>query len=137
MHVCVRAEVDNRVCCVLPCVCARVRVSLFVFCAWRFVCLRACGACLRPIIVPNVVMKPGGQSYDLNSWQRPPGAPPAAFGSELQLEGYGRTGNLYLAKLRASGPVVPLHGVGGAVLLVSAELHRCVLAGVLAVGASE
>jgi hypothetical protein len=51
----------------------------------------------------------------------------AADGPELLLEGYGHTGNLPLSKLRGNGSVehvVELDGVGGAMLLVKADLHR-------------
>ena len=77
-------------------------------------------------MVPNVVMAPNGRSYDLNSWQRNASAPaaPRDFGSPLEMEGYGRTGHLYLHKLRHMGDLVRLDGVGGAVLLVQADLHR-------------
>jgi len=45
--------------------------------------------------------------------------------NELHVEGYGPDkGHLPLSKLRAAGEVVKLHGVGGAMLLVRAELHR-------------
>lgn len=75
----------------------------------------------RSIVVPNVVMTPGGRSYDINSWRRPdknatanatastnaprgtaPGtltirrgastATGTSMDSELHMEGYGRTG---------------------------------------------
>lgn len=36
-------------------------------------------------------------------------------------------GNLYLHKLKHLGPLVRLDGVGGAVLLVDADLHRWVV----------
>ena len=48
-------------------------------------------------------------------------------GPELLVEGYVRTGNLYLHKLRGDGNVtnvVELDGVGGTMLLVDADIHR-------------
>jgi hypothetical protein len=112
----------------------------------------------RDIVVPNVVMAPGGRSYDLNSWRSKysPGDN-ATFedvvkyfngirkkkttnGAEtLELEGYGETNNFYLHHLRQKSKsgsvtldettkedihVVRLDAVGGAMLLVRAELHR-------------
>lgn len=89
----------------------------------------------RSILVPNCVMKPGGRSFDLNSWQAPsendtsPVPPlPGGSSSAIDLEGYGRTGNRYLHKLRGPEPhqwdrVVRLDAVGGAMLLVRADLH--------------
>lgn len=124
------------------------------------------------ILVPNVVMSPGGRSYDLNSWRGAdaPGndgtahtvrawhdereqrackealqaksrnalrACSSAGSGELQLEGYGRTGALYVHKLRrfvgsraAEGDKIGacglarVDGVGGGMLLVRAQLHR-------------
>jgi hypothetical protein len=98
------------------------------------------------ILVPNCVMQAGvrGRSYDLNSWRgsSSPGnnatvaavvkyhdavhakSKDSEHPSRLWLEGYGPTGNLYLSKLRSEGEVVRLDAVGGAMLLVHAELHR-------------
>jgi hypothetical protein len=105
------------------------------------------------VVVPNCVMEPGGRSYDLNSWRlggtRAPGnnasvedvraahdrlhAALLAGGQPpdlLQLEGYGHTGHVYLhhlakaAEPRRGGGAVRLDAVGGAMLLVDAELHR-------------
>lgn len=113
----------------------------------------------RDIVVPNVVMSPGGRSYDLNSWRskHSPGdnatsddvvkyfnalrKKKASFVESLELEGYGETNNFYLHHLRKGGKgvtgvkvreeeeeeeeqVVRLDAVGGAMLLVRAELHR-------------
>jgi hypothetical protein len=103
----------------------------------------------RQIVVPNCVMAPGGRSYDLNSWRLPglgnnasveqvaaahdavhAAAVAAGHPHELHLEGYGPTGARYLHHLRreAGGgdpdAVVRLDAVGGAMLLVDAELHR-------------
>ena len=100
----------------------------------------------KQIVVPNCVMQPGGRSYDLNSWRV---ADSAAFGnaasvralqrmhdgvhaklvaagtpSALLLEGYSQTGHRYLSQLRKEGRLVRLDAVGGAMLLVDAELHR-------------
>ena len=50
-----------------------------------------------------------------------------ADGPELLVEGYRPTGNLPLSKLRGDGNVtrvVELDGVGGAMLLIRADLHR-------------
>lgn len=98
----------------------------------------------KQIVVPNCVMAPGGRSYDLNSW-RVRSLPNNASveevvryhdkaharmseegrGNELQLEGYGPSGShVYLDKLRKEGEVVRLDGVGGAMLMVDADLHR-------------
>ena len=51
-------------------------------------------------------------------------------GSGWLSQGYGDVGEyLYLHQMRGLGPVVELEGVGGAMLLVHAELHRQVGAG--------
>ena len=43
----------------------------------------------------------------------------------LRVEGYENNPNhIYLQHLRAQGPVVRLDAVGGAMLLIDAELHR-------------
>lgn len=106
----------------------------------------------KRIVVPNAVLGAGGRSFDLNSWRVGPeqaeeaglslgndatAADVAAYHDlvhkklvkegtphELLLEGYGKTGHVYLDKLRKEGEVVRLDGVGGAMLLVDAELHR-------------
>lgn len=116
----------------------------------------------KQLVVPNCVMSPGGRSYDLNSWRLPDLGSNASVAAvrrahdaihagllkagkpadELQLEGYARTGHLYLHQLRgkaggaadargeagSSGTgadvAVRLDAVGGAMLLVDAELHR-------------
>ena len=122
-------------------------------------------AARRDIVVPNVVMTPGGRSYDLNSWR----VRDAALGDSaslaavrahhdavhaaevaagrpraLHLEGYRADDaqtHVYLHSLRsraataapeaaraaAAAPpprVARLDAVGGAMLLVNAELHR-------------
>lgn len=116
----------------------------------------------KPLVVPNCVMARGGRSYDLNSWRLPGLGSNASVtavrqahdaihaellkagrpADEVQLEGYTRTGHVYLHQLRgeAVGAVgargeagssgtgadvaVRLDAVGGAMLLVDAELHR-------------
>lgn len=105
----------------------------------------------KQIVVPNCVMSAGGRAYDLNSWRLKALGNDATVaevkryhdavhqelvgadkGDELQLEGYGPSGgHLYLDKLRkevqppgAKDGVVRLDAVGGAMLLVDAELHR-------------
>jgi len=111
--------------------------------------LRALLGARRQLVAPNCVMAPGGRSYDLNSWRFADdalgsnatleavrrahdalhgallrGGQPA---DTLQLEGYGATGHLYLHQLAKREPgaeVVRLDAVGGAMLLVDAELHR-------------
>ena len=42
----------------------------------------------------------------------------------MDLEGYTDNGHLPLSKLREQGDVVELHGVGGAMLMVRADVHR-------------
>jgi hypothetical protein len=99
----------------------------------------------KQIVVPNCVMTPGGRSYDLNSWR----AGDKTLGNDaslkaviayhdsihatrvaedaprhLDVEGYSRSGNVYLHQMRDEGEVVRLDAVGGAMLLVDAELHR-------------
>jgi hypothetical protein len=44
--------------------------------------------------------------------------------ADLSLEGYGRTGNIYLHKLRKFGEIVEIDSVGGAMLMIRADLHR-------------
>lgn len=111
----------------------------------------------RDIVVPNVVMSPGGRSYDLNSWRSKQSPGDNATSEDvvkyfnavrkkktstvesLELEGYGETNNFYLHHLRRGrgvtaaslgdhggeeDHVVRLDAVGGAMLLVRAELHR-------------
>ena len=92
----------------------------------------------RDIVVPNVVVAPGGRSYDLNSWRDPDGpgddATPgevlefhnsrSKHGAPLRLEGYGQSTSLSLHNLRNGPSVRRLDGVGGGMLLVRASLHR-------------
>ena len=107
-------------------------------------------AARRDIVVPNVVMAPGGRSYDLNSWRARELGDNASLAAvvahhdalhaaesragrphALHLEGYGGGGaHIYLHQMRGGGGggggavVRRLDAVGGAMLLVNAELHR-------------
>jgi len=105
-------------------------------------------AARRDIVVPNVVMAPGGRSYDLNSWRARELGDNASLAAvaahhdalhaaesragrphALHLEGYGGGGaHIYLHQMRGGGgsgaAVRRLDAVGGAMLLVNAELHR-------------
>ncbi len=58
----------------------------------------------KDIVQPNCVKHPGGKSFDLNAWRD--------------------KGRLHLHDLRAEGDLVPLHAVGGTMLLVHADIHR-------------
>jgi hypothetical protein len=58
----------------------------------------------KDVVTPHCVLEFGGRSFDRNSWRD--------------------RGALYLDDLRQQGDVVPLHGVGGTMLLVRADLHR-------------
>jgi glycosyltransferase involved in cell wall biosynthesis len=58
----------------------------------------------RDIVQPNCVKEYGGKSFDLNAWRD--------------------EGRLYLHDLREEGDLVPLHAVGGTMLLIRADLHR-------------
>ena len=58
----------------------------------------------KNIVQPNTVRIPGGKSYDLNAWRD--------------------KGKKYLHDLKSEGDLVPLHSVGGTMLLVNADLHR-------------
>lgn len=42
----------------------------------------------------------------------------------LLLEGYGDTIKVYLPNIPSNNPVVPIHGVGGCVLMIKADCHR-------------
>jgi mannan polymerase complexes MNN9 subunit len=99
----------------------------------------------KSIVVPNCVMSlNGGRSYDLNSWRFASLGNNATINQikemhdtihrdevknkrfdQLHLEGYSNDkSHLSLSKLRNEGEIVRLDAVGGAMLLVSAELHR-------------
>jgi glycosyltransferase involved in cell wall biosynthesis len=56
------------------------------------------------IVQPNCVKRPGGKSFDRNAWRD--------------------NGRHHLHDLRKEGDLVPLHAVGGTMLLVRADLHR-------------
>jgi hypothetical protein len=58
----------------------------------------------REIVQPNCVRQYGGKSFDLNAWRD--------------------QGRYHLHDLRGEGDLVPLHAVGGTMLLVKADLHR-------------
>jgi UDP:flavonoid glycosyltransferase YjiC (YdhE family)/glycosyltransferase involved in cell wall biosynthesis len=80
----------------------------------------------KPIVVPNCVVAPGGRPFDLNSFKLKPNAAqldwtPYLIDGILQPPvGFGR---LYLNDLR-NHELVELDGIGGAMLLVRADLHR-------------
>jgi Anp1 len=58
----------------------------------------------REIVHPNCVIHYGGESFDRNAWRD--------------------DGRLHMHDLRVEGDLVPLHSVGGTMLLVKADLHR-------------
>ena len=58
----------------------------------------------KDIIEPNCVLEYGGPSFDLNAWRS--------------------KGKYHLDDLKSEGVVVKLDAVGGAMLLVKADLHR-------------
>jgi glycosyltransferase involved in cell wall biosynthesis len=58
----------------------------------------------KDIVQPNCVYEYGGLSFDLNAWRD--------------------HGTLHLHDLRSEGDLVPLHSVGGTMLLVRADVHR-------------
>lgn len=58
----------------------------------------------RDIIQPNCVTEYGGRSHDLNAWRD--------------------RGRQHLHDLRGEGDLVELHSVGGAMLMVKADIHR-------------
>ncbi|MGI9070787.1 MAG: hypothetical protein ACR2JB_05515 [Bryobacteraceae bacterium] len=58
----------------------------------------------KNIIQPHCVLKRGGATFDRNAWRD--------------------HGTQHLDNLRGTGEVVELHSVGGAMLLVRADLHR-------------
>ena len=58
----------------------------------------------KDIVTPNCVYDYGGYSFDMNAWRD--------------------HGRLHLHDLRAEGDLVPLHSVGGTMLLVRADVHR-------------
>ncbi len=58
----------------------------------------------KEIVHPNCVRDYGGTSFDLNAWRE--------------------KGKLHMHDLRTEGSLVKLHAVGGAMLLVKADVHR-------------
>jgi hypothetical protein len=58
----------------------------------------------KDIVTPNCVLHYGGASFDRNAWRD--------------------QGRLHLHDLKAEGALVPLHSVGGTMLLVRADVHR-------------
>lgn len=71
---------------------------------------------------PNFKLK-----YDKNSWQETEESlkmQQLLQADELIVEGYNKTGRVYLPQLMALGRVVPLDGVGGCVLMIRAECVR-------------
>lgn len=58
----------------------------------------------KDIVQPNCVMEYGGNCFDLNAWRD--------------------KGKNHLHDLRAEGDLVPIHAVGGTMLLVRADVHR-------------
>jgi hypothetical protein len=78
------------------------------------------------IVHPNAVRFPGGPSMDLNAWTVErwvsPGEMVAWIRDDLYQPPMGFR-RLYLSDLRYRN-AVPLHSVGGTMLLVDADLHR-------------
>lgn len=80
----------------------------------------------KEIVVPNCIVAPGGRTFDYNTFRLKPGAAdldwsPYVIDGILQPPiGFGR---LYLNDLRRYS-LVEIDAVGGAMLLVRAELHR-------------
>ena len=58
----------------------------------------------KEIVHPNTVKHYGGKSYDQNAWSH--------------------KGKYLLHDLKGQGPLVKIHGVGGTMLLVKADIHR-------------
>jgi hypothetical protein len=78
------------------------------------------------IVHPNAVRISGGPSMDLNAWTIERQLSPAAMAHWIRdglLQPPMSFGRLYLSDLRYRD-VVPLHSVGGTMLLVDANLHR-------------
>jgi hypothetical protein len=86
----------------------------------------------KNIIVPNCVLywtpRNGPRTkitYDLNSFRHgKQSGSPLSQEEPVLFEGYGKTHNIYLDKLRDEGDVVPIDSVGGTMLLIKADLHR-------------
>lgn len=81
----------------------------------------------RRIVVPNCVRIPGGQSFDMNSFVSLPHGKDdhywRAHRHGIFQPNQDYPGRHYLSDLRHR-PMVDLHGVGGTMLLVDANLHR-------------
>ncbi|MEZ4883089.1 MAG: hypothetical protein R3E32_00040 [Chitinophagales bacterium] len=58
----------------------------------------------KEIVHPNTVKEYGGKSYDMNAWSD--------------------KGKYFLSDLKEKGKLVKIHGVGGTMLLVKADIHR-------------
>jgi len=58
----------------------------------------------KEIVHPNTVRKYGGKSFDMNAWTK--------------------KGSRHLSDLKETGTLVKIHGVGGTMLLVKADIHR-------------
>lgn len=58
----------------------------------------------KDIVQPNCVLEYHGNSFDLNAWRD--------------------RGKYHLHDLRGEGDLVPLHAVGGTMLLIKADIHR-------------
>lgn len=58
----------------------------------------------KSIIHPHCVKKYGGKSFDLNAWRN--------------------KGKKYMHDLRSEGDLVKIHGVGGTMLFIKADIHR-------------
>ena len=84
----------------------------------------------KPIVAPHVVWDFGGITYDRNSWLETYSEIFRAESGKPMFEGYGDSegARIYMDDFRliARGRFaeVPLHGVGTAVLLVEAKIHR-------------
>lgn len=91
----------------------------------------------KQIVVPNCVMGPSEQNrnYDLNSWRSSELTGSSTveeikhffdntIGDRLDLEGYSKNNHLYINHLKGEGQVVRVDAVGGAMLLVDADLFR-------------
>ena len=96
---------------------------------WRFPpdVLNALIASGRRIVTPNCVTRPGGPSFDMNSFVSLPFMEDDRYWKAhkhglFQPNRY-YAERLYLSDLRHR-PLVDLHGVGGTMLLVDASLHR-------------
>jgi len=61
-------------------------------------------AAKKDIVVPHCVQQADGSSFDRNAWRD--------------------KGRLHIHDLKAEGDLVPLHAVGGTLLLVKADAHR-------------